>query len=123
MNTVLIDPKIAIDVRHKPGKLKDSTVDTQIRVEFERNDPANTQAFALVISNTILQFNSDAQVINVVFLAQINGQRIFMQRVVINTDHKQGLSFIAGSLLDSQSKLSMKYQRSNNMDLVNLVTY
>ena len=42
-------------------------VDIQILIEFERKVPANTEAFALVISDRILQFESDGQKMNVVF--------------------------------------------------------
>ena len=60
-------PLFVIDVSHQSERLKESTVDIQIRAEFERNVPANTQAFALVISDRILQFESDGQKMSVVF--------------------------------------------------------
>lgn len=60
-------PLFVIDVSHQSERLKESTVDIQVRAEFERNVPANTQAFALVISDRILQFESDGQKMSVVF--------------------------------------------------------
>ncbi|CAG2185265.1 unnamed protein product [Mytilus edulis] len=56
-----------IDVSHQSERLKESTVDIQIRAEFARNVPSNTEAFALVISDRILQFESDGQKMNVVY--------------------------------------------------------
>ena len=56
-----------IDVSHQSERLKESTVDIQIRAEFARNVPANTEAFALVIFDRILQFESDGQKMNVVY--------------------------------------------------------
>ncbi|XP_063447224.1 uncharacterized protein LOC134726736 [Mytilus trossulus] len=60
-------PLFVIDVSHQSERLKESTVDIQIRAEFARNVPANTEAFALVISDRILQFESDGQKMNVVY--------------------------------------------------------
>ena len=60
-------PLFVIDVSHQSERLKESTVDIQIRAEFARNVPATTEAFALVISDRILQFESDGQKMNVVF--------------------------------------------------------
>ena len=56
-----------IDVSHQSERLKESTVDIQIRAEFAGIVPANTEAFALVISDRILQFESDGQKMNVVY--------------------------------------------------------
>ncbi|CAG2239647.1 unnamed protein product [Mytilus edulis] len=52
-------PLFVIDVSHQSERLKESTVDIQIRAEFARNVPANTEASALIISDRILQFQSD----------------------------------------------------------------
>lgn len=60
-------PLFVIDVSHQSERLKESTVDIQIRADFERNVPADTQAFALIISDRILQFESDGQKMSVVF--------------------------------------------------------
>ena len=58
---------LVIDVSHLSERLKESTVDIQILIEFERKVPANTEAFALVISDRILQFEFDGQTMNVVY--------------------------------------------------------
>ena len=55
-----------IDVSHQSERFKESTVDIQILIEFERKVPENTELFALVISDRILQFESDVQKMNVV---------------------------------------------------------
>ncbi|XP_071136907.1 uncharacterized protein [Mytilus edulis] len=47
-------PLFIIDVRHQSEWLTESTVDIHIRAKFERNVPANTEAFALVISDRVL---------------------------------------------------------------------
>ena len=60
-------PLFVIDVSYQSERLKESTVDIHIRAEFECNVAANTEEFALVISDRILQFESDWQKMNVVF--------------------------------------------------------
>ena len=52
---------------HQYERLKESSVDIQILIEFERKVPANTEAFALVISDRILQYDSNGQKMNVVY--------------------------------------------------------
>ena len=46
---------------HQSKRLKVSTVNIQIRAEFDHAVAANTEAFALVISDRLLQFESDGQ--------------------------------------------------------------
>lgn len=60
-------PLFVIDVSQQSERLKESTVDIQIRAKFSRNVPANTEEFALVIFDKILQVESDGQKMNVVF--------------------------------------------------------
>ena len=60
-------PLFVFDVSKQSERLKDSTVDIYVRAEFDQNVPANTQAFALVISDRILRFESDGQKMSVVF--------------------------------------------------------
>ena len=60
-------PLLVIDVSHQYERLKESSVDIQILIEFERKVPANTEVLALVISDRILQFESDGQKMNVVY--------------------------------------------------------
>ena len=48
-------------------KLKSSVVDIQIKANFTENVPVNTRAFALVISDKMLSFQSDGNKMSVVF--------------------------------------------------------
>ena len=55
------------EVSKQKEKLKSSVVDIQIKVNFTENFPANTRAFALVISNKMLSFQSDGNKMSVVY--------------------------------------------------------
>ena len=46
------------DVSKQKEKLESSVVDIQIKANFTENVPANTRAFALVISDKMLSFQS-----------------------------------------------------------------
>ena len=48
-------------------RLTEGVVDITIRMEFSANVPANTQAYALVISDRMLKFKSDASKMSVFF--------------------------------------------------------
>ena len=52
-------PLFTFDVSKQKDKLKSSVVDIQIKANFTENVPANTRAFALVISDKMLSFQSD----------------------------------------------------------------
>jgi len=47
------------DVSKRWEKLKNSVTDIQIKAQFSANVPANTEAFAVVISDKSLIFQSD----------------------------------------------------------------
>ena len=49
-------PLFTFDVSKQKEKLKSSGVDIKIKVNFTENVPANTRAFALVISDKMLSF-------------------------------------------------------------------
>ena len=49
-------PLFTFDVSKQKEKLKSSVVDIQIKANFTGNVPANTRAFALVISDKMLSF-------------------------------------------------------------------
>ena len=68
-------PLFVIDVSHQSERLKEFTVDIQTRAEFERNVAANTEAFALVISDRIIQFESDGQKMAGIFLHRLWKQK------------------------------------------------
>ena len=49
-------PLFTFDASKQKEKLKSSVVDIQIEANFTENIPANTRAFALVISDKMLSF-------------------------------------------------------------------
>ena len=55
------------DVSNQKEKFKSSVVDIQIKAYFTENVPANTRAFALVISDKMLSFQSDGNKLTVVY--------------------------------------------------------
>ena len=60
-------PLFTFDVSNQKEKLKFSVVDIQIKTNFTENVPANTRAFALVISDKVLSLQSDGQKMSVVY--------------------------------------------------------
>ena len=56
-----------LDVSKQKEKLKSSVVDIQSKANFTQNVPANTRAFALVISDKMLSFQSDGNNMSVVY--------------------------------------------------------
>ena len=58
-------PLFTFDVSKQKEKLKSSVVDIQIKANFTKNVPANTTAFALVISDKMLSFQSDGNKMSV----------------------------------------------------------
>ena len=60
-------PLFTFDVRKQKQKLKSSVVDIQIKANFTENVPANTRAFALVISDKMLSFQSDGNEMSVIY--------------------------------------------------------
>ena len=55
------------DVSKQSERLKYSTTDIQIKMHFSRNVPANTQAYAVIISDRLINFQSDGNKFSVVF--------------------------------------------------------
>ena len=60
-------PLFTFDVSKQKETLKSSVVDIQIMANFTENVPANTRAFALVISDKMLSFQSDGYKMSVVY--------------------------------------------------------
>ena len=60
-------PLMVFDVSKKSERLKSSVVDVQIKAIFTTAVPANTEAFAVVISDKMLQFQSDGSKMSVVY--------------------------------------------------------
>ena len=54
------------DVSKQSEKLKYSTTDIQIKMHFSANVPANTQAYAVIISDRLINFQSDGNKFSVV---------------------------------------------------------
>ena len=52
-------PLFLFDVSKQSEKLKYSTTDIQIKMEFNENVPAGTEAFAVTISNRLIKFQSN----------------------------------------------------------------
>ena len=55
------------DVSKEKEKLKSSVVDIQIKANFTENVPANRRAFAQVISDKMLSFQSDGNKMSVIY--------------------------------------------------------
>ncbi|XP_012555392.2 uncharacterized protein LOC101236973 [Hydra vulgaris] len=60
-------PLMDFDVSEQSKRLKSSVVDVQIKATFNAAVPADTEAFAVVISNRMLQFQSDGNRMNIVY--------------------------------------------------------
>ena len=60
-------PVFTFDVSKQKEKLKSSVVDIQIKANFTENVFAKTRAFALVISDKMLSFQSDGNKISVTY--------------------------------------------------------
>ena len=60
-------PLFTFDVSKQKEKLKSSVVHIQMKANFTENVPANTRAFALVISDKMLSFQSDGNKMSVVY--------------------------------------------------------
>ena len=59
-------PLFLFDVSKQSEKLKYSTTDIQIKMHFNINVPANTQAYAVIISDRLINFQSDGNKFSVV---------------------------------------------------------
>lgn len=60
-------PVFVIDVSKQSERLKSSVVDVQIKASFNEEIPARTTAYAVVISDRMLTFQSDGQKMSVVY--------------------------------------------------------
>ena len=60
-------PLFLFDVSKQSEKLKYSTTDIQIKMHFSANVAANTQAYAVIISDRLINFQSDGNKYSVVF--------------------------------------------------------
>ena len=60
-------PLFLFDVSKQSEKLKYSTTDIQIKMHFNANVPADTHAYAVIISDRLINFQSDRNKFSVVF--------------------------------------------------------
>ena len=60
-------PLFLFDVSKQSEKLKFSTTDIQVKMHFSVGVPANTQAYAVIISDRLINFQSDGNKFSVVF--------------------------------------------------------
>ena len=60
-------PLFTFDFSKQKEKVKSSVVDIQIKANFTKNFPANTRAFALIISDKMWSFKSDGNKMSVVY--------------------------------------------------------
>ena len=60
-------PIMVFDVSKQSERLKSSTVDIQVKATFNTAVPTGTEAFAVVISDKLLNFQSDGQKMSVVY--------------------------------------------------------
>ena len=67
LNYKYICPLFVIDWSKQSEKLKSSIVDVQVKATFNTNIPANTIAYAAVISDRMMHFQSDGNKMNVVY--------------------------------------------------------
>ena len=59
-------PIFVFDVSRQSEKLKNSVTDIQVKAYFNENVPANTEAFAVVISDRVVSFTSNGNKITVI---------------------------------------------------------
>ena len=60
-------PIHVFDVSKQSERLTEVVVDFTVKMEFSENVPADTQAYALVISDRMLKFKSDGSMMSVLF--------------------------------------------------------
>jgi len=60
-------PIFVFDVSKQSERLKSSVVDIQLKAIFNAAVPAGTEAYAVVISDKLLNFQSDGQKMSVVY--------------------------------------------------------
>ncbi|XP_060065445.1 uncharacterized protein LOC132545774 [Ylistrum balloti] len=60
-------PLFVFDVSKQSERLKTAVTDIQIKMQFNANVPAGTEAFAVVISDKMINFKTDGKKVNVVY--------------------------------------------------------
>ena len=59
-------PLFLFDVSKQSEKLKYSTTDIQVKMQFRANPPPNTQVYGVIISDRLINFQSDGNKFSVV---------------------------------------------------------
>ena len=63
----ILYPLFLFDVSKQSEKLKYSTTDIQIKMHFSANVDANTSAYAIIIGDRLINFQSDGNRFSVVY--------------------------------------------------------
>ena len=66
-NYKVLYPLFLFDVSKQSEKPKYSTTDIRIKMHFSANVPLNTQAYAVTISDRLINFQSDGNKMSVVY--------------------------------------------------------
>ena len=59
-------PIFLFDISKQSEKLKYSSTDIQVKMEFDENVPADTEGYAVIISDRLINFQSDGNKFSVV---------------------------------------------------------
>jgi hypothetical protein len=62
-----LHPIFLLDITRQNERLKDSLIDMKIKAEFNTNIPDNTHAYALILSDRIIQLQSDGEKMNIIY--------------------------------------------------------
>ena len=60
-------PIFVLDLRHQSERLKNTMQDIQIRMEFHANPPANTTAYAVLVSDKLMALESDGNRFHLIY--------------------------------------------------------
>jgi hypothetical protein len=58
---------LVFDVSKQPERIKNSAIDIRMQCEFHANVAADTRAYALILSDKIVSFQSDGNKMNILF--------------------------------------------------------
>ena len=64
---ILNYPLLVFDISKQPERIKNSPIDIRLQCEFHNNIAANTRAYALILSDKIVSFQSDGNKMNILF--------------------------------------------------------
>ena len=64
---ILNYPLLVFDVSKQPERIENSAIDIRLQCEFHANVAADTRAYALILSDKIVSFQSDGNKMNILF--------------------------------------------------------